>query len=242
MNLRDNISDRRRIAGLTQEDVASRLGVSRQTVGKWESGKAVPELEKLIALCDLLGCTLDELVGRADAGSKISCSGDLPDAAAVEGEAFPGGVLPAASNDGADGLQGKLPAVRAGILATGACALFAAAGSVFSLFGPWPVLNVEARWVASLASLMGVCLGVALIVLSRRADLGDIGARMVEVTASRRLRAVVLALSAAVIVLSLVLFLLAPSTRTTAFACTGLIAFASWPMTFVAAISKNAGR
>lgn len=53
MDLRDNISERRRTSGLTQEDVASRLGVSRQTVGKWESGRATPELEKLIALCDL---------------------------------------------------------------------------------------------------------------------------------------------------------------------------------------------
>lgn len=66
MNLRENISERRRAVGLTQEEVATRLGVSRQTVGKWESGRATPELEKLVALCDLFGCSLDELAGRAE--------------------------------------------------------------------------------------------------------------------------------------------------------------------------------
>ena len=190
MNLRDNISDRRRVAGLTQEDVASKLGVSRQTVGKWESGKAVPELEKLIALCALLGCTLDALVGRAGPAPALASGGaDLPGASAVEGGsesgAFSEDALPSVADDGADTRQGKLLAVRAGILATGTCALFAAAGSLFSLFGPWPVLNVEARWAASLAVILGACLGVALIALSRRADLDDIGVRMVELTASR---------------------------------------------------------
>ncbi|MDO4850869.1 MAG: DUF4417 domain-containing protein [Actinomycetota bacterium] len=73
---------------LTQEDVASKLGVSRQTVGKWESGRATPELEKLIALCDLLGCTLDELVGRTEA-----------EIAFMEETASPAAVAPVAAHE-----------------------------------------------------------------------------------------------------------------------------------------------
>ncbi len=78
MDLRDNISERRRASNLTQEDVASRLGVSRQTIGKWESGKATPELDKLVALCDLLGCSLDELVGRAESEHEAESDVSIP--------------------------------------------------------------------------------------------------------------------------------------------------------------------
>ena len=38
------------------------LGVSRQAISKWESGKAYPEMDKLLMICDLFGCTLDDLV------------------------------------------------------------------------------------------------------------------------------------------------------------------------------------
>ncbi len=46
------------------------LGVNRQSVNKWEAGKAYPEMEKLIKPCDLFGCSLDELVR----GDVASCS------------------------------------------------------------------------------------------------------------------------------------------------------------------------
>lgn len=43
------------------------MNVSRQTVSKWESGSAYPETDKLITLCDMFGCTLDELLrGNAE--------------------------------------------------------------------------------------------------------------------------------------------------------------------------------
>ena len=84
MDLRNNISERRRAGGLTQEDVASSLGVSRQTVGKWESGRAIPELEKLIALCDLLGCSLDELLEVFGIERSLSRKGNPYDNAAIE--------------------------------------------------------------------------------------------------------------------------------------------------------------
>lgn len=62
MKLAQNLAFRRRALGLTQEGVAERLGVSRQAVSKWESGQSRPELELLLALSDLYGCSVDELL------------------------------------------------------------------------------------------------------------------------------------------------------------------------------------
>lgn len=62
MFLGENIQYLRRKNGLTQETLAQRLGVSRQTVSKWESGEALPELTKLPELGDVFGCKLDALL------------------------------------------------------------------------------------------------------------------------------------------------------------------------------------
>ena len=51
----------RRKKGLSQEQLAEKVGVSRQAVSKWEGGLATPELEKLIALSECFGITVDEL-------------------------------------------------------------------------------------------------------------------------------------------------------------------------------------
>jgi len=61
-NFPQNLSILRRRAGYTQEALAEALAVSRQAVGKWESGQALPEAATLPALADLLGCTLDQLM------------------------------------------------------------------------------------------------------------------------------------------------------------------------------------
>ena len=53
---------RKRNGGMTQEKLAERMGVSRQTVSKWETDEAVPELDKLIALSELFSCTVDALL------------------------------------------------------------------------------------------------------------------------------------------------------------------------------------
>lgn len=48
--------------GMTQEELAEKLNVSRQTVSKWELDGAYPEMDKLLALCDLFSCSMDKLV------------------------------------------------------------------------------------------------------------------------------------------------------------------------------------
>ncbi len=62
MSFRDNLQHLRATRNMTQEQLAMLLGVSRQSVSKWEAERAYPEMDKLLALCDLFGCTLDELV------------------------------------------------------------------------------------------------------------------------------------------------------------------------------------
>ena len=61
MRIGANIQVTRQAAGLTQEQLAAAVGVSRQTVAKWESGETSPDLEHAAALADALGCTLDAL-------------------------------------------------------------------------------------------------------------------------------------------------------------------------------------
>ncbi len=58
---RDNLIQMRKIHQMTQEDVAEKVGVSRQAVAKWESGDTVPDLDKCKILADLFGVSLDDL-------------------------------------------------------------------------------------------------------------------------------------------------------------------------------------
>ena len=57
----DNLIRMRKLNQLTQEDVAEKVGVTRQSVAKWESGETVPDLDKCRILADLFGVTLDDL-------------------------------------------------------------------------------------------------------------------------------------------------------------------------------------
>lgn len=66
MTLGEKICTLRTGKGLTQEDLAQRLEVSRQSVSKWETGQSVPDLEKIIRLADLFGVSVDELVREGE--------------------------------------------------------------------------------------------------------------------------------------------------------------------------------
>lgn len=62
MSFGKNLQYLRRLSGnMTQEALADRLGVSRQTVSKWEMDAAQPEMSKATELCNVFGCTLDNL-------------------------------------------------------------------------------------------------------------------------------------------------------------------------------------
>lgn len=66
MTLGEKICTLRTGKGLSQEDLAQRLEVSRQSVSKWETGQSVPDLEKIIKLADLFGVSVDELVREGE--------------------------------------------------------------------------------------------------------------------------------------------------------------------------------
>ena len=57
----DNLVQMRKILQMTQEDIAERVGVTRQSVAKWEAGESVPDLDKCKKLADIFGVTLDDL-------------------------------------------------------------------------------------------------------------------------------------------------------------------------------------
>ena len=58
------IKERREALGLTQAQLADRMGVTTTAVRKWETGQALPSADKLPALADLLNCSIDALYGR----------------------------------------------------------------------------------------------------------------------------------------------------------------------------------
>ncbi len=64
MKLSENIYRLRSQKGMSQGDLALALDVSRQSVSKWETGAATPELDKLMKMSELFGVSLDEMVGR----------------------------------------------------------------------------------------------------------------------------------------------------------------------------------
>lgn len=57
----DNLINLRKMHHLTQEDVAEKVGVTRQSVAKWESGESIPDLDKCRMLADLFRVSLDDL-------------------------------------------------------------------------------------------------------------------------------------------------------------------------------------
>ena len=62
MEFNNKLYELRKQKGFSQEELANRLNVSRQTISKWEVGESTPDMEKLVAISDLFEISLDELV------------------------------------------------------------------------------------------------------------------------------------------------------------------------------------
>lgn len=90
MELQEKLQLLRKKNGYSQEQLADRIGISRQTIGKWENGQAIPELSGLIRLSELYGVTIDRIVKNndecnialgqrsgADASSSVAAAGDI---------------------------------------------------------------------------------------------------------------------------------------------------------------------
>lgn len=64
MNLSENLKEIRKRNSLSQEQLAEKLGVSRQAVSKWESGQSYPEMDKMLLICKMFNYNIDELMNR----------------------------------------------------------------------------------------------------------------------------------------------------------------------------------
>ena len=78
-----NVQRLRRAAGLSQEELAERLGVTRQAVSKWERDSAYPEMEKLARMSQLFGVTVEALL-NGDPAPAEARPAPPPDGAAAE--------------------------------------------------------------------------------------------------------------------------------------------------------------
>ena len=69
--LKENIKSLRKSKGLSQEELAIKLNVVRQTISKWEQGLSVPDAEMLIKLAEVLDTTVSTLLGEKVTESKV---------------------------------------------------------------------------------------------------------------------------------------------------------------------------
>ena len=80
--LSQNIAILRKLNKMSQEQLAEKLDVSRQSIAKWEKGEVTPELNKLIKLKDIFDVTLDELIKVND---EKNCFGPAPKGKSIHG-------------------------------------------------------------------------------------------------------------------------------------------------------------
>ena len=66
MKFNEKLIELRKIKGLSQEELGNELGVSRQTVSKWELGQSYPDFQKLVLLSDFFNISLDKLIKDID--------------------------------------------------------------------------------------------------------------------------------------------------------------------------------
>ncbi|SHM12177.1 helix-turn-helix domain-containing protein [Ruminococcus flavefaciens] len=91
MGFNNKLYELRKQKGFSQEELANRLNVSRQTVSKWELGDSTPDMEKLIAISELFGISMDELVldkapeKNEDNNSKSDIVGELKEKLLTDG-------------------------------------------------------------------------------------------------------------------------------------------------------------
>lgn len=69
----------RKKQGLSQEEFAARVGVTRQAVSKWETDKAYPDLDKLVAICDILQISITGLVYGENVSASETPAGQAPE-------------------------------------------------------------------------------------------------------------------------------------------------------------------
>ncbi|MBO5203143.1 MAG: helix-turn-helix transcriptional regulator [Clostridia bacterium] len=93
MSIGNKIYELRTAKNLSQGELAELLDVSRQSVSKWETNTAVPDLDKLMKMCDIFAISLDELTGRIKKEKTITKSTDIERSAMLTSQRIIGYVL-----------------------------------------------------------------------------------------------------------------------------------------------------
>lgn len=62
MKFGENLRNLRKSKKMSQETIAEKVGVSRQSISKWENGEAYPEMKNILTLCDIFNCKINDLV------------------------------------------------------------------------------------------------------------------------------------------------------------------------------------
>ena len=72
INLSNNLYILRKRRGLSQEEFAEKIHISRQAVSKWERGEALPDIENLIEIAEFYGVTIDELINKDEVIGEVA--------------------------------------------------------------------------------------------------------------------------------------------------------------------------
>ena len=70
MSFANNLVELRKINNLSQEDLAEKIGVSRQTLSKYETGESLPDIEKCSMIANAFGVSLDDLISYEKSDSQ----------------------------------------------------------------------------------------------------------------------------------------------------------------------------
>ena len=172
MSLAENIYKFRTQQNMSQLDLADALEVSRQSVSKWETGTAVPELDKLIKMCDLFDVSLDVLVGRSVPNAAASAPSALRWISAFPTRKIVGSVLFACAllvflvalvkNSILEGFLLVLPLVLCGIICF-ACSRHAGLWCAWVLGAPFLLIPLEQFMRADLATLIELFTRIPLL-------------------------------------------------------------------------------
>lgn len=157
MKLHEKITWYRKHQGMSQEELAEKLGVSRQAVSKWELGEATPELERILGLAELFGISTDALLKDGEPMQAAAAAPEAAERPAPEPESAGARAAAQASREdtspaAAPGewtsyMDGKLRGLRGLIQRKGYIA-----GFIVSLYGIGPLLmalfaRAVTRWM-----------------------------------------------------------------------------------------------
>ena len=153
MGFRENLQHLRASRNMTQEQLAMLLGVSRQSVTKWEAAKSYPEMDKLLKICQIFECSLDDLV----TGDVAALAGN---ASSVNGTQVPVPDGPPQDICGYDEHQ-RMMAFR---VPTGVAAILVMCGIAFLFEGSLSFMGGDADTLMIVLILLGVLVGLAFTV------------------------------------------------------------------------------